>query len=149
MTSKQFYNGYGATGENQSPQLSWTNAPAGTQSFGITMHDPDAPTDAGLWHWLVFNIPPDVSELPTGAGDPRRGLLPAGAIQSITDLGIPGYAGPAPRPGQVQGYRLTVYALSKQLPLDATAMPGNVALQLRDAALARATLVVYGQRPAQ
>ena len=49
--------GFGCDGGNLSPQLSWQGAPAGTRSFVLTMHDPDAPTGIGWMHWVVANIP--------------------------------------------------------------------------------------------
>ena len=85
-------------GENQSPQLFWEHAPAGTQSFAVTIYDPDAPTGSGFWHWVLFNLPATVGELPAGAGDPSQSLTPAGAIQGRNDEGQPGYTGAAPRP---------------------------------------------------
>ena len=56
-TLKEEFNGFGCIGKNESPQLSWKNAPEGTRSFAITMYDPDAPTGSGWWHWVVFDIP--------------------------------------------------------------------------------------------
>src|SRR6186713_3032083 len=93
FTNKQYFSGMGFSGENQSPQLYWENAPKETQSFAVTIYDMDAPTGSGLWHWVVFNIPADVYELKSGAGDPAKHLLPEGAIQSNTDMGTPGYVG--------------------------------------------------------
>ena len=55
-TKKQIFDDWGSDGENQSPALSWENAPKGTKSFAITVYDPDAPTGSGWWHWLVFDI---------------------------------------------------------------------------------------------
>ena len=55
-TKKQIFNDWGSDGENQSPELSWENAPEGTKSFAITVYDPDAPTGSGWWHWLIFDI---------------------------------------------------------------------------------------------
>ena len=47
LTSKQLFNGFGCTGENISPELSWKDAPKGTKSFAVTVYDPDAPTGSG------------------------------------------------------------------------------------------------------
>jgi phosphatidylethanolamine-binding protein (PEBP) family uncharacterized protein len=98
IASAQVFSGMGCDGQNQSPQLSWTGAPRDTKSFAITMYDPDAPTGSGWWHWVVFNIPADVTSLPTGAGSSSRNLLPPGAALGNTDFGTPGYGGPCPPP---------------------------------------------------
>ena len=98
IADEQLLNGFGCTGRNVSPQLSWSGAPAGTKSYAIQMFDPDAPTGSGFWHWVVFNIPPTTTSLPKGAGDVKKKLMPKGAIQSRTDLGTAGYGGPCPRP---------------------------------------------------
>src|SRR5438132_4366192 len=58
---------FGAGGEDVSPHLAWSGVPDGTQSYAVTVYDPDAPTASGFWHWAAFNIPADVTELPSGA----------------------------------------------------------------------------------
>lgn len=147
FTNRYFMNGFGYTGENISPELSWQNAPAGTQAFAITMYDKDAPTGSGFWHWVVFNIPPNVTELPSGAGDIAKKLMPAGTIQSMNDAGINGYVGPAPPAGPAHQYLITVYALKTKIDLKETATPALVGFYLNSAALAKASIVAYAQHP--
>jgi Raf kinase inhibitor-like YbhB/YbcL family protein len=147
-TSRQWFKGLGANGENLSPQLHWEHPPAGTRSFALTMYDPTAPTGSGWWHWVVFDIPASVSELKEGAGTPSRQLLPAGAIQGMGDLGQPGYMGPAPPQGSgIHQYILTVYALKvDKLGLDQKAGPALVGFYLNANAIQKASIVLYGQR---
>ncbi|WP_291906454.1 YbhB/YbcL family Raf kinase inhibitor-like protein [Chitinophaga sp. CB10] len=145
LTNKQYFNGFGYSGENQSPQLYWEDAPAGTQSFAVTMYDLDAPTGSGFWHWVVFNIPANVHELKSGAGDVKKHLMPAGAVQSRTDFGVPGYGGAAPPAGPVHRYLITVYALNKQLDLDENVSPALVGFNIHFATIAQASLVVCAQ----
>jgi len=147
IADAQVYNSFGCKGGNVSPELSWSSAPAGTKSFAILMHDPDAPTGSGWWHWVVYNIPANVSSLPAGAGDPKKSLLPSGALQGRTDFGDPGYGGPCPPPGKPHRYYVRVYALKVEkleVPADATA--AFVAFSVRMHALATAELMgTYGR----
>jgi Raf kinase inhibitor-like YbhB/YbcL family protein len=109
---KHVYDSFGCTGGNVSPELSWSEPPAGTKSFAVIAHDPDAPTGgAGFWHWLVVDIPPDVRGLKQGAGDASGKNLPPGAQQLETDFGEKAYGGPCPPPGAPHRYVFTVYAL--------------------------------------
>ncbi|MEN2978093.1 YbhB/YbcL family Raf kinase inhibitor-like protein [Tistrella sp. BH-R2-4] len=139
--------GFGCDGGNLSPQLSWQGAPAGTRSFVLTMHDPDAPTGIGWMHWVVANIPADAEGLPRGAaGDPAA--LPAGALQTRTDFGAPGYGGPCPPEGQSHRYvfTLTALAVDHLPPVTADAMPALVGFLAGANALAAARLEArYGR----
>jgi Raf kinase inhibitor-like YbhB/YbcL family protein len=98
-------------GANISPALEWRNPPAGTRSYALLMHDPDAPAAQGFWHWVVYDIPPTTTALPAGAGDTRKSLMPSGAIQGRSDFGSPGYGGPCPPPGSPHRYVFRLYAL--------------------------------------
>jgi Raf kinase inhibitor-like YbhB/YbcL family protein len=145
-TQKQFANNFGCHGENISPQLSWENPPAGTQSFAVTMYDKDAPTGSGFWHWVIFNLPADTKELKSGAGDVTKGLAPKDAIQANHDGGAPGYMGPCPPPGMPHEYLITVYALKTKLQLDKTATPAVVGFYLGQNLLGKASIVMYGKQ---
>src|ERR1700736_6760125 len=71
------FDDFGCTGNNQSPDLAWSGAPAGTKSFAVTMDDPDAPTTVGFVHWVLFDIPADVTSLaPGGGGESDPGVAP-------------------------------------------------------------------------
>ncbi|BCS89460.1 YbhB/YbcL family Raf kinase inhibitor-like protein [Pseudodesulfovibrio sediminis] len=110
LIEKHLLNGFGCTGDNISPALEWQNPPAGTKSFAITVYDPDAPTGSGWWHWVVFDIPKTTTGLAEDATG--NGQLPAGAIQSRTDFGAPGFGGACP-PEQDKAHRyiFTIHAL--------------------------------------
>ena len=124
LTKAQVFNGFGCTGDNISPELKWSGAPAGTKSFAVTVYDPDAPTGSGWWHWVVINIPGDSTGLVEGAGS-AVGKLPAGAMQGRTDFGSAGFGGACPPQGhKPHRYIFTVYALKTDkldVPADATA----------------------------
>jgi len=147
-TKTQEFNGFGCTGANKSPQLLWTNAPEDTKSFAITMYDPDAPTGSGFWHWVVFDIPANVNELVTNAGNAELNLIPKGAIQSITDYGIKGFGGPCPPEGHgLHQYIITVYALkTDKLGLDENINPAIVGFNLWNQTLAKASIIAYYKR---
>jgi hypothetical protein len=147
-TMEQVFNGFGCTGANISPQLSWSNAPEGTKSFAITLYDPDAPTGSGWWHWVVFDLPATTTTLPAGAGTSGMQGMPLGAIQSMTDFGTAGYGGPCPPEGHgAHQYILTVHALKvDRLGLDASAGAAMVGFYLNAQVLAKASLVFYHGR---
>ena len=125
IPSEFLYNGFGCTGTNMSPALSWSGAPEGTNSFAITVFDPDAPTGSGWWHWIVYDISPKVTELKTGAGVLRSLMMPVGAKVGTSDYGTKAYGGPCPPKGHgVHHYVFTVFALTVEtldVPDDASA----------------------------
>lgn len=126
IAEEQVFNGFGCSGKNVSPALSWSGAPQQAKSFALLVHDPDAPTGgAGWWHWLVVNIPADTKELKKDAGKQDGSNLPKGALQIRTDFGAPGWGGPCPPPGdKPHRYVFTLHALKVDkldLPEGATA----------------------------
>ncbi|HEX6510687.1 MAG TPA: YbhB/YbcL family Raf kinase inhibitor-like protein [Chloroflexota bacterium] len=133
--------GFGCDGGNKSPHLRWEGAPADTKSFAVTCYDPDAPTGSGFWHWVIVNIPPNVTELPEGAGNPG-GQLPGGALQTRTDIGQPGYVGPCPPQGDPpHRYQFTVFALgADQLQVSADTSAAIVGFQMHFCTLEKAML---------
>ena len=140
--------GFGCAGGNKSPHLRWFGAPEGTRSFAVTCYDPDAPTGSGFWHWVVVNIPSDVTELAMDAGSPTAGLLPAGALQTRTDFGAPGYGGPCPPEGDhAHRYFFTVFAVGTEaLPVEADTSPAVVGFMLNFNTLEKSALMGLSKR---
>jgi Raf kinase inhibitor-like YbhB/YbcL family protein len=134
--------GFGCAGGNQSPHLKWQGAPSGAKSFAVTCLDPDAPTGSGFWHWVMVNIPPDVTELAQGAGS-KGGKLPPGALMTRTDLGATGYIGPCPPEGDhPHRYLFTVFAVGKdKLDVIADTSPAVVGFNLHFNTLAKTELM--------
>ncbi len=133
--------GFGCEGGNRSPHLAWSGAPDGTRSFAVTCYDPDAPTGSGFWHWVVVNIPADITELESGVGS-AGGSMPGGGLQTRTDFGRPGYGGPCPPEGDhPHRYIFTVHAVGGTLPVDADTSAAVFGFQLHFNTLAKATLM--------
>ncbi len=129
IPAEQVFKGFGCTGGNISPSLSWSGVPSGTKSLAVSIYDPDAPTGSGWWHWVVFNIPPRTTSLPKNAGDVKKKLMPKGAIQSRTDFGVDGYGGPCPPPGDPpHHYHITVFAVDVDKLPDAKSDSASAAL---------------------
>jgi Raf kinase inhibitor-like YbhB/YbcL family protein len=125
---------------DHSPQLRWSGFPAETKSFTITCFDPDAPTHSGFWHWLLVNVPADVTELASGAGS--GGELPAGAFHVRNDYGEKAWGGAAPPEGDPpHRYVFAVHAVDVDaLPINEDVSPAFVGFNLVFHTLARATM---------
>jgi Raf kinase inhibitor-like YbhB/YbcL family protein len=146
FANAQLANVFGCQGGNVSPHIRWQDAPAGTQSFVVTVYDPDAPTGSGWWHWVVADLPANVHELPLGAGS-ESGKLPEGAVQFRHDGGQTGYLGACPPVGQTHRYVITVHALKvDKLDLPPTASPALVGFMSYANGLGKASTTVLGGR---
>ena len=145
FVDKQYvYDGFGAGGDNQSPALTWSNPPAGTRAYLLTCHDTDAPGPGGWWHWVAFNIPGDITSLPTDAA--KQGM-PVGTVMAVNSYGDKTYGGPCPPPGdQAHPYVFTLYALGAELDLDDSAQPAMVMFMAQAAILGKASVVSYYAR---
>ncbi len=141
MPAAQVLNGFGCTGGNLSPALHWTGAPEGTQSFVVLIHDIDAPTGSGFWHWAVFGLPGGTTDLAAGAA------LPAGAVAARNDFSHNQYDGACPPPGPAHRYVVTVFAMPQpSLPLDETASAAMVGFFANTGALDKASqTLTYGR----
>ena len=140
MPNALVFNGYGCTGGNKAPELSWTNAPSNTKSYAIVCHDPDAPRENGWYHWLVVNIPTDVNSY--------KGTVPKGAIETVTDFGSTGYGGACPPRGHgIHHYNFTVYALDvDKLSVTKETAPKKVHDEIIKHTVAKSTITVTYER---
>jgi Raf kinase inhibitor-like YbhB/YbcL family protein len=137
MSDRYTYSMFGQCGgENYSPALAWTGAPAGTKSFVITVIDPDG----GNWlHWLQFNIPADATSLPEAVGGPEVG------VKGKNSFGSLGYGGPCP-PSGTHHYIFTLYALDATLDLKEGAQLNDLTKAMDGHILAQAQLTGIKRR---
>jgi hypothetical protein len=133
ISSGSFANGgyipkkFTCDGADVSPELSWTNPPAGTRSFALIADDPGAPV--GTWtHWVIFDLPSTTRSLPEGVSN-IMDKLPDGGRQGLNDFGKIVYGGPCPPPGQAHRYFFKLYALDRKLGLE----PGSTRVRLEQA----------------
>ncbi|MBE8399942.1 YbhB/YbcL family Raf kinase inhibitor-like protein [Leptospira borgpetersenii] len=147
IANEQVFNGFGCSGGNISPALSWTGLPKNTKSIAITVYDPDAPTGSGWWHWVVFNIPATTTSIPANAGNLEKNLLPKEAIQSRTDFGMPGYGGPCPPQGhKPHRYYFTVYALKDRISADQNSSGALIGFYINSLKIGEAKILAkYGR----
>ena len=122
---------YPPEGENVSPQLSWSGVPEQTKELALVVDDPDAPREEPWVHWLLYRIPPTVTEIPQGAsGDKRQLTEPRNPVQGINDFDDLGWGGPLPPEGHgTHHYHFKLYALDRELDVG----PGAAKADLLDA----------------
>jgi Raf kinase inhibitor-like YbhB/YbcL family protein len=117
ISSSDFQNGgdipkkFTCDGADVSPELSWSDPPAGTKSFALIADDPDAPV--GTWtHWVLYDLPAGTHNLAENV--PKIDQLPSGGMQGRNDFRKIGYGGPCPPPGNPHRYFFKLYALDSK-----------------------------------
>ena len=138
LSSDFVFQGFGCEGGNTAPTLEWSGAPEGTESFAVTVYDPDAPTGSGWWHWFAFNIPADVTSLP-GGGD-------VSGVQLTNDYGAEGFGGACPPPGEVHRYQFTVHALGTTLEIGNSVSNALAGFMVNANSLASSTITAVYNR---
>lgn len=109
------YSGYG---RNISPPVSWKGAPARTRSYALMWEDPDGGPPTPTVHWLAWNIPADVHDLPRSVRNNGEVERPQGMRQGRNSHGGVGYTGPHPPVGgTAHHYHVQVFALDRKLSL--------------------------------
>ncbi len=143
MTSAAFTEGsnipskHTCDGEDVSPELAWSGVPQGAKSLALIMDDPDAPGRVFV-HWVLFNIPASIEELPEG----------------VSGIGLPGtnnfrkmgYNGPCPPSGSAHRYFFKLYALDQELKLSSGASKADLENAMKGHVLATGQLMgKYGR----
>ena len=122
-------------GDNASPALAWSGAPAAAKSIALVAWDPDAPIKGGFYHWLIYNLPAETRAI-------AEGKTIDGARMGRNSDGAANYYGPCPPDGPAHHYVFTLYALDVEkiggdAPLDADAF----AAAIRGHVVAKTTLI--------
>jgi Raf kinase inhibitor-like YbhB/YbcL family protein len=149
LTSVDFNDGgliparYTCDGEDISPQLTISTPPTATKSLLLIVDDPDAPLRSFV-HWVIFNLPISMTELPEGVSTQPEKLQRA--IHGANDFDKNAYGGPCPPQGKPHHYYFRVYALDTTLPLPEGATRSQVAQAAKGHILAAGKLVgLYGR----
>jgi Raf kinase inhibitor-like YbhB/YbcL family protein len=142
LPEEHVFDGWGFTGGNVSPQLSWAGAPEGTLGYAVTCFDPDAPTPSGFWHWVLVDLPADTTSLDTNAGA-EAATLPGNAFHVRNDWSSKDYGGAYPPDGdRPHRYYFVVHAVDVEtLGVDDDASAAVVSFNLAFHTLARAQIV--------
>lgn len=154
ITSDAFLEGeviptkYTCDGDALSPHLRWSDIPSNTKSLALICEDPDAPS--GMFtHWVLFDLPPTVTELPEGVSAAAR--LANGGVQGQNDFKRIGYGGPCPPPNDsAHRYFFRLYALDTELQLQSGARREDVVPAMVGHVLSTGHLMgIYKRKQAQ
>jgi len=123
--------------EDISPDLKWSGVPQGAKSLALICDDPDAPV--GTWvHWVLFNIPADVSALPAGVSPDA--VLKNGARHGKNDFRKLGYGGPCP-PGGTHRYYFKLYGIDTVINLESGSTKAQLLAAMQGHILAEGQLM--------
>jgi Raf kinase inhibitor-like YbhB/YbcL family protein len=129
-----------------SPQVQWSNVPKDTASLVLMFHDMDPRVDKGnndTMHWLVWNIPANVTALPEGMTPAQS---PEGTLQ-LSSNNRTGYFGPCMPFGSHHHYLLEVYAMDQKLDVPATGTRTDIFKAMDGHILDHALMLAYWRRP--
>jgi Raf kinase inhibitor-like YbhB/YbcL family protein len=132
-------------GQNVSPPLAWSNAPAATKSFAILMYDPDGRNGLGSAHWVAYDIPPTKTSLAEG----EASVAPTGFVGGRNNVGTGHYFGPcSSTAGSPHHYVITVIATDVEPGRLKPGLARDELLgELRGHALAAASIIGRYTRP--
>jgi Raf kinase inhibitor-like YbhB/YbcL family protein len=148
IDNDHIFNGFGCSGSNISPQLSWKNPPKDAKSFAITIYDPDAPTGSGWWHWVVLNIPKHYTGLEKNFTTKNQFRFKNLITQVRNDYGLYRYGGPCPpKNDKDHRYIFTVYALKvDKIMIDKNATAAQAGYMINKNTIAKASFIAkYGR----
>lgn len=135
-------------GDGRSPELRWSGVPSGTRALALVAEDPDAPQQTPFTHWLLYNLPADVRQLP--ASIPQESKLPRfdGALQGRSSAGTIGYFGPhPPEDDPAHHYHFELFCLDAPLDVGPGANRDQIAKAMAGHVLAKGELVGVYEAP--
>jgi len=148
LTTSAFHNQgeipvqYTGDGKNMSPPLQWTGEPRNTRAFALLVDDPDAPSPQPWVHWVIYDIPADVHQLPEGVPTQAELDQPPGAEQGMNSRHTIGYEGPQPPKGHGwHHYHFKLYALDRKLALQPGASKEQLLEAMKNHVLAETEIV--------
>jgi len=140
---------YTADGNDTSPPLEWEGTPVGTRSFALIVDDPDAPGNEPWVHWVIYDIPAEMTRLPEGIANAEMIEEPIRAAQGMSSFKTNniGWRGPSPpREHGPHHYHFTLYALDEDLDLDPGLKKSDLLNKIADHVLAKAELTATYDR---
>lgn len=134
-----------AEGSNISPQFSWTNIPSAAKSFVLAIID-HHPIASNWVHWLVVDIPSNITSIPEGASNTSE--MPEECVEIVNTFGMKGYGGPQPPRGSGKhNYDATIYALNvKSIGLSGRVTESQFLMRFGNNIVEKATLTGYYER---